>query len=145
MNVRCVFYLVLDLNLKQEVYFTSCFAALSHFSNSFISLSILDSINLLLVLFSELFPFTLSALPCAVVVGALVGVRSLLESFTALLFVFLLFVLLFVAVVVVLDSIKMLLLSFTVLLLVFVLYVLLIVLVIVVALTAPCVGKSSSS
>ena len=47
-----------------------------------------------------------------VVVDALFGVKSLLESFTGLLFAFSLFALLFAAIVVVLDGIKMLLVSF---------------------------------
>ena len=125
--------------------FASCFEALLHFSDSSLSSSILDGINLLLVLFSELFAFTLFMLLFVVVVDALFGVKSLLESFTALLFVFLLSVLLFVAVVVVLDCIKMLLVSFTVLLFVFALFLPLVVVVVVVALTAVCEGKSSSS
>ena len=99
---------------------------------------------MMLALFSELFSLTLFVLLFIVVVDALAGVKSLLESFNALLFVFLLYVLLFVAVVLVLDCIKMLLVLFTVLLFVFALFLLLIVLV-VVALTAVYVGKSSSS
>ena len=125
--------------------FASCFAALPHFSYSFLSSSILDGINLLSVLFSELFAFTLFVLLFVKVVDALVGVKSILESFTALLFVFLLAVLLFVAVVVVLDCITMLLVSFTVMLLIFALFLLLIVVVVVVVLTAACLGKYSSS
>ena len=72
------------------------------------------------------------------------GVKNLLESFTVLLFVLSLFFLLFVVVVVILDDIKMLLVPLTVLLFVFGLFVLLIDVVVAVALTAACVGKSSS-
>ena len=98
-----------------------------------------------MLLFSELFAFSLFVSLFVVVVDALVSVKSLLESFTALLFVFLFSVLVFVAVVVVFDCIKMLLVSFTVLLFVFALFLLLIIEVVVVALAAACVGKSSSS
>ena len=90
-------------------------------------------------------PFTLFALLSVVVVGVLVGVKSLFESFAALLFIFSLSVLLFIAVVVILDVIKMLIVSFTVLLFVFALFMLLIVVAVLVVLTAACVGKSLSA
>ena len=114
--------------------FASCFAASQHFSDSYLFSSILDGINLLLVLYSELLTFTLFVLLSVVIVDSLVGVKISLEMFTTLLFVFLLSVLLFVAVVVILDCITMLLVLFTVLLFVFALFLLLIVVVVFVAL-----------
>ena len=112
---------------------------------------ILDGIKLLLVPFTELFPFVLFVLLFVVAVVVLDGFKNFSESFTSLLFVFSFFVLLLVTDVVVLDDIKMVLVSFTVflflfaLLFVFALFVLLIVTIIVVALTAACGCKSSSS
>ena len=134
------------LSLKHDFFFfffAFSFVVLPDFSDLLLSSLIPVGISLLLLLFSELFAFTQFVL-FLVVADALFDVKSLLESFTALLFVFLLLVLLFVAVVVVFDCIKMLLVMFTVLLFVFELFLLLIV-VVAVAVTAAYVGKSLSS